>query len=450
MSKIMSRVCIIGLVGLALILATGCTIKYPRGRQLSLVESNGTQERTPVYEAEGYIIARASLHNHTLHSDGRRSAEDLLDMAEKQGMAILAYTDHREGKMCVGKSKLVCLQAGGVEQYGYDAYYEHLRLMQADALERGMIALKGIEVSSPHIYNYGKFPHLVIGGQFKHFTVYAVEDTEIFERMPTNDNITLKPVPIPGDKPYQEFVDYIVENGGIVHAVHVESPQDDWLGPVHVLTPAPIYNIHLKNLTGFSAFPEGRHEKTGGPGGLWDTALLEYQAGMRAQPLWASADADYHGPKGSLATATTLFYMREFTEQEVYKCMREGRMVALQGKAFQDSYVEQWWVSDGVEPGEQVMLGRELVLDGAPRIRFSLDHAVAETRIRLIRNGSVIAEVRGTELDFTDEQQGLCREPAFYRVEVIGPSEGDFDSYEGPLAPDSMLLVNPIFVKFTN
>ena len=52
------------------------------------------------------------------------------------------------------------------------------------------------------------------------------------------------------------------------------------------------------------------------PGGQWDSVLADYLAGLRDRPLWVSADADYHCG-GSLAIATTMFYMREFTEAEV-------------------------------------------------------------------------------------------------------------------------------------
>ena len=433
-------------LALALALASGCTISLPKGKAVALDSVPGQPERTPRYDSPGWIIARGTLHNHTIYSDGCRTAEDLLKLAQAQGMAVLAYNDHREGKFCLGKK--FCVQTGGVEKVGYAAYYQHLRRIQEKAQAQGMIALKGVEVSSPYMANYGKFPRLVLAGQFQHFTVYAIEDPKILEQMPARRGVKLKPEPIPDDKPFQEFVSYIAEHGGIVHAVHVESGQDEWLGPAHAVTPPPIQDMHLRNLTGFSILPEGWHEKAGGPGGMWDTVLLEYLAGMRAKPVWASGDADYHGPKGSLANSTTLFYLREFTEPEIYRAMREGRMVALQGAAFQNSFVAEWWVSDRGKPAEAVMLGQEVSMSGTPVIRFALDHAVPETRVRLIRNGRVIAEQEGSEMTFRDEEQGAKQEPAVYRVEVVGP-RGEGKVYETPLAPESELFVNPIFVRFS-
>jgi hypothetical protein len=433
----------------ALMLLGGCYIDPNVFEKQIAIEAGGEPERVPIYEHAGWTVARASFHNHTIYSDGAHTPEDLLELARQQGMAVLAYNDHREGKICM--DGVLCVQAGGVEKVGYDAYFDHLSKIQETAEDQNMIVTRGIEVSSPYLYNAGKFPHIVIVGQFRHFTVYDIEDTKIFNEMPARRKIeSLKPETDPGDEPYQKFVDYIVDHGGIVHAVHVELSDDSWLGTIHVLTPPPLRNLLLKNLTGFSILPDAWHEKTGGPGGYWDTVLLEYTFGMRDTPLWASADADYHGPEGSLATATTLLYMREFTEQEVYRCMREGRMVALAGEAFQDTYVTEWLVDDSINFGEPIMLGREVKLKRAPIVRFSLDHPVEGVRIRLVRNGTVIHEQAGSEMTYVDNELGAKKEPAYYRVEVIGPKKPGGDPYRDVTMPESLLYVNPIFVRFSN
>ncbi len=427
--------------------ASGCTISAGlKKKPVPLDAAKAAAERTPIYRHDGWIIARGSIHNHTTYSDGCRSAEDLLEMARLQGMAILAYTDHREGSISGGKSGLVRASLGGVEDYGYDVYYERLRELQERAAQDDMIVLKGVEVI-PWFYNYGRFPHLVLDGLQEHFTVYAVEDPAILANMPVRKSVPVKPEPIPDKGPWQRFVDYIVENGGIVHAVHVEDGGDMWYGPAHGACPPPINNLHeIKRLTGFAVLPSAWHEKTAGPGGLWDTTLLEYMAGMRPAAMWASADADYHCD-GSLAIATTLFYMKEFTEAEVYRCMRQGRMVALQGEAFQDVYVAEWWVAGTGAPEGSIMHGMEIKLDAAPRIRFALDKEVPGTTTRLIRNGMVVHEQQGAEIEFTDVEMGKRREPAFYRVEVQGP-RADRGPYQGPTMPESELFTNPVFVRF--
>ncbi|MFO8058740.1 MAG: PHP domain-containing protein, partial [bacterium] len=371
--------------------AVGIGLKKDR---VKLAPDGKKPERTPVYEHKEWTIARASLHNHTTFSDGCRSPEDLLDLARRQGMAVLAITDHREGRICTSDNELMCAKVGGIEEYGYDTYFDHLSRLQETARAHDMLLVKGVEVF-PYFYNYGKFPYLVLDGLQHHFVVYGIEDPEVYADMPARQNISMKPEPIPGATPWQRWVDYIVENNGIVHAAHVEEGRDMWVGSVHGACPPPIKNIHrIKRLTGFSVFPDGWHEKAGGAGGLWDTVLIEYLSGMRERPMWANADADYHGPDKSLAWATTLLYMTEFTEAEVLRCMREGRMVALMGPAYQDTYVAEWSVSGSGPAESSMMAGREIRLDQAPRISFALDHPVEGTVIELIRNGEVIKKVK--------------------------------------------------------
>ncbi|MFO8057271.1 MAG: PHP domain-containing protein [bacterium] len=149
----------LGFVFLLSVFIAGCVLPAMKDKPKPVSDLPSTPERTPRYEHDGRIIARASLHNHTTYSDGCRPADDLLDMAESQGMSILAYTDHREGKVCYGDH--ICADRGGVESTGYDEYYDHLGRLQDDALSRDMIVLKGVEVSPPYFRNHGKFPNLV-------------------------------------------------------------------------------------------------------------------------------------------------------------------------------------------------------------------------------------------------------------------------------------------------
>ncbi len=437
------------LAALFMVITAGCVIGIGMKKDRAHLEPDGFKPaRTPVYKQGDWIIARASLHNHTIFSDGCRSAEDLLELARRQGMAVLAITDHREGRICTSDSELMCLKPGGIEEYGYDTYFSRLSELQEVAHEQDMLLVKGVEVI-PYFYNYGKAPYLVLDGLQHHFVVYGIEEPQVYADMPARQNISLDPEPVPTAAPWQRWVDYIVGHGGIIHAAHVEAGEDVWYGSVHGVCPPPIENIHrLQGLTGFSIFPDGWHEKAGGPGGLWDTVLVEYLTGMREKPMWANADADYHGPERSLAWATTLLYMNEFTEDEVLRCMREGRMVALMGPAYQDTYVSEWSVSGSSSPTSSMMSGMEITLDEAPRIRFALDHPVKGSVIKLVRNGTVIKKVKGSSLDFVDEQTGSSREPSYYRVHVFGPQGSYTKKDDYPTHPASQVVVNPIFVRF--
>jgi len=438
-----------GIISLVLLLGTaGCTLSLGSNpKPVTLGAAPAAAERTPIFHQGDWIIARAAMHNHTIYSDGCRTPEDLLELARRQGMAILAITDHREGKICMGHG--LCVNTAGVESKGYDVYYDHLRRVEEQAKQQEMILLKGVEVV-PYFYNYGKTPHYVIEGVQRHFTVYGIQDPQVFQQMPARREIlSAKPEPIPDQTPWQKWLDFLVDKGAMVMPVHVEASEDSWKGPIHIAAPAPIRNLYeLKHLAGFSVLPEAWHEKAGGPGGLWDAVLLEYQAGLREKPLWAMGDADYHGPDKSLARGTTLFYLKEFTEAEVYRGLREGRMIALQGDAFQNTFVAEWSVADSGKPADKIMLGQTIVFHGTPVVRFALDHAVPETKVRLVRNGKVVAEQEGSELTFQDQEIGKQKGLAYYRVEVIGPRANRKDEDDAPTMPESEIFVNPIFVRF--
>ena len=424
---------------------TGCSaIGYMTGQKSVPLELGGPAERTPIYHQGDWIIARASMHNHTIYSDGQRTPEDLLQLARLEGMAILAYNDHRERGVCYRDN--VCLPINGIEKVGYEKYFDSLG--QIKAANPDLLVLMGAEVI-PYYFNVGKAPNFTIIGENRHFTVYGINDPQVFWDMPARREMRdLSPEPMPGLTPYQEFVDYIVDHGGIVHTVHVESQQDDWYGPAHFISPRPVNHIHdLKHITDFSILPEGYHSFAGGPGGGWDSALLEYLLGARDQVPWAMGDADYHEASDTLARATTLFYLREFTEDEVFNSLREGRMVALMGASFQDCYVSRFSVSpESEEPSDPIMFGETITVSAPPVIRFSLNRELPDVRALLIRNGVVIHEVKGCSFEYVDRETFDKNLPAVYRVEMRGPRVEKIPGQTRQLEPDSELFTNPIFV----
>jgi len=431
---------------LSLSFASCSLIRYFSDNQPVPLPADGEIERTPLYQLDDWTIARASLHNHTIYSDGCRTPEDLLELARRQGMAILAYADHREGDFCVKEGSKFCITFNGIEKVGYETYFDHLNRLKAESED--IIVIAGIEVM-PWFFNAGHPPNLVITNQNAHFTVYAIEDPQVYYNMPVRRALDdLKPELDPGLQVYQDYVDYIVDNGGIIHAAHVESYQDIWAAKtIHATSPPrPHWVYELRDLTGFSILPEG-WEVAGAPGSYWDAALIEKLLGVRETAPWAVGDADYHGPEGTLYRATTLFYMREFTEPEIYRCMREGRMVALQGEAFQDSYVTEFSISEDGAPGERIIFGEELTVSSPPVIRFSLNREVPEATALLIRNGKVILETADPAFEYVDREMFKQNLPAVYRVQVVGPRLEPMSEEFPDTEPQSQLYTNPVFVR---
>jgi len=425
----------------AAILCSGCSVlQLFTGAQAVPLDNYEYEQHTPVYEHAGWTIARGSMHNHTTFSDGARSPEGLLEQARLEGIAVLAYNDHREGDIRIGPG--LAIPINGIERVGYQTYFEEIGKVKESADD--VIVLIGVEVV-PYFYNVGKPPHFVVFNENHHFTVYNVTDPEVFENMPARRGIeSLWPEDLIGTLPYQEFVDYFVDHGGIVHAVHIESTQDMWiLGSLaHFIDRAhPELIRSIKNLSGFSVVPEA-WRVTAAPGGDWDAAIIERLLGAREVTPWAMGDADYHGPKGSLTRGTTLFYMKEFTEAEVYRCLTDGRMVALMGELFQDCFVAEFSVSSGGAAKDPIMLGEEVRVSSPPVVRFGLDHDLSGVVTRLIRNGEVVKEVDGSSLEFVDRETFSAGLPAAYRVEV---AETGLDR-ESDDRRASVLFTNPVFV----
>ncbi len=133
----------------------------------------------------------------------------------------------------------------------------------------------------------------------------------------------------PGVGPYQAFIDYVNDRGGLVFWAHPEVAQtvklDTPLGAIEAHTPA--YQDHLtwtRNYAGFAIFWEGmRH--IGKPGGVWDSLLTQYCDGRRERPVWALGELDYDSDwaENAIEETVTVLLLRNRTRQ-VVKAFRAG------------------------------------------------------------------------------------------------------------------------------
>ncbi len=421
---------------IVLVLAMGCG--YIHQERILLTKSKAPPETTPVYQMGDWVIARGSVHNHTTFSDGCRSPEDLIQQARNEGIAVLGITDHREGRTCVGKHHEICANMGGFDskKVGTEKYFEQINRLSSET--ESPLVLTGFEIG-PYMWNEGYFPYLTLKATHWHFTVYGIDTPELYAKMPAPWGILMKPQPDPGIKPYADFVNYVIGQGGLVFQAHPESTEyQRYYDLVYLLAAAPTHlTDNLLNLTGVAVIPSGLNQ-VGQPAGEWDRAQAQYLAGIREKPLWATGDSDFECPDlpYNLRTGTTLFYLKSLSKAEVFKAMRAGKMVALMGNDFQDIFVSNFSVSD--QPGaEKIMLGEEVKLNGPVDIRFSLNKEIPVQEAKLIRNGKVIATSKTSKLEFRDEDAFKKGAPVFYRVELVG-EDGR-----------SRLFTNPIFVDWT-
>lgn len=419
---------------LVLVFSAGCG--WLNKKQVPLTEKLGAPLSKPVYNHEGWVIARGSMHNHTTYSDGCRSAEDLVAQARNEGIAVLSFNDHREGRMCTDAK--FCLDVGGVDspKIGYQKYYEHISLLAVES--KSPVIIYGHEVV-PYLWNERTLPFLLGRGGNWHYTAYGIDDPEVYAKMPVRKEISVRPEPEPGIDPFIKFVNYIRDNGGFVFLAHPDIADNQWLLTAHSWSPAATdFPPKLLRLSGVAVVPEG-FLGVGVPGGSWDQSLFEYLAGYRDEPLWAWGEADYHCPPTDLRHGTTLFYLKDLTREDVFKAMKSGMMVALMGSEFYDVYVSEFSVGDGKPAPEKIMFGKSIKISGAPVVRFSLSKDVPVREVKLIRNGKVIFTGKSASFEYRDEGAGARKDPVFYRVDVEGSGPDE-------LGKGNRLFTNPVFV----
>jgi len=405
------------------------------------VAEQKTPEHTPVWNYEGWMIARGSMHNHTIYSDGCHTSEDLVKLARNQGIAVLGITDHREGRTCLGKNAKFCVNAGGVDSKGkgYPKYMAELAKLADES--KSPLVIPGLEVV-PYVWNAQGFPLMVIMGDNWHFTTYNIKDPAVFQNMPAFKTIKLRKQKDPGAAPYNKFVNYLRDAGGLVFQAHPEWGNPSWILTIH--DPA-VYPINLTDqmprLTGVASLPEGFNAHV--PGGKWDQALMQYLAGYRDEPLWNWGESDYHctdSPHG-LRLGTTLFYLKDYTRDEILNAIKKGRMVALMGEDFQELYVSEFSVGENKPARDKIMLGEQVRLGAPALVKFSLSKDVPIKEARLVRDGKIIYTTNATSFEFTDKDAFEKKLNCYYRVEVIGP---------GPVEQDNanLIFTNPVFVSF--
>jgi len=423
----------VGAIILLLSLGFGCAQLSLSQKVIPLNEVKAVPDHTPVWNYEGWVIARGTMHNHTTYSDGCRTPEDLVQLARNQGIAVLGISDHREGEMCLGKN--FCYPVGGVDskKVGYKNYYEHISALAQES--ESPIILFGIE-TAPYIWIERRFGTVLGSGANNHFTSWGIYDPEIYERMPARKIMEWKVEKNPGVEPYEKWVNYIRDNGGLVFIAHADIADDSWRLILHHKAVAPNFMIpQLLRLTGVALVPDAMQESAK-PGGWWDQGNIQYLAGFREEPLWGWGESDYHCDPTPLNYGNTYFYLKEFSRDEVFRTIKSGRMIAVSGEPMMETYVSEFSIGDGKPASEKIMLGQRLKLSSAPVIRFALSKEIPVQEIRLIRNGKIIYKTNKTNFEYRDEDALKDKMQSFYRVDVVGPE------------PRSRIFTNPIFVAW--
>jgi len=245
-----------------------------------------------------------------------------------------------------------------------------------------------------------------------------------------------------GTAPYQEVIDYVKDQGGLVFWAHPESNYATAgipFGPITMKTPHyPDALLSSNNYTGFSAI-YGDTIKATEPGAHWDKLLLEYCSGKRKTPVWGIAGADYHGDANGveLDSFQTVFFLEKKTTANVLDALKKGLFYAVQKGKKEKLSIHQLQL-ENVTTQSTAISGELLYTDGPPVISgyvtASDDHQHPVT-VTVIRGGQIIRTIKGdTPLKFRVMDMEKVGGKTFYRLDVRSDDVG-------------YLLTNPIFVS---
>jgi len=246
-----------------------------------------------------------------------------------------------------------------------------------------------------------------------------------------------------GIRPYQNFINYVNEKGGLTFWAHPEAEYITTMGRVNTETREHTNSLlEAHDYTGFAVFYEG-YKKVAPAGGIWDEMLRAYCQGRIKAPVWAigGLSFDQDGDLGTyMKDLRTVLLIPDLTKQSVLKAIKEGKMYVVRG-AGPGFILDKFMIKDSLSDN-QGTISDEVILKGKPIIKISgslLNGQVEPgqtVKVKLIRNGKVIQvfEVESPfSIDYPDDYFS-AGETIYYRLEIQAASK--------------TIVTNPVFVRF--
>lgn len=248
--------------------------------------------------------------------------------------------------------------------------------------------------------------------------------------------------------PHQDLINYVDKKGGLVFWAHPEVTESiSWGKIINIGFYTPSYPeslIQTSDYTGFGISALNSDFGLALPGGDWDRALISYCQGLRNNPVWAIAEADYR--QGNLSDVLqNVLFLREFTLNSVYEALRQGRLYfRSHPQSNMDISLSDFYVGDsqGMASENPAFMGGQIQIKGKPRLRIKGNHLINPLevlRVDIIRNGQVIKKFEFTgpgvfDLDFQDDSLDKGRK-SYYRLNFFADTR-------------LVLVTNPIFINY--
>ena len=218
----------------------------------------------PLKSTDNYRHVKGVIHLQTPVSGGRRTNEDYIKLAKENGVDILIVTDHDNLTYEYSIDAFRWLVKKKVEKesiltYGFGNYID--RINHCRKSNNDMVMIDGAE-SSPFYYWAGSAiskrggSSLIIYNRGKHMLVMGMEDDNLYEKMPTIAGGYSKFDAYHGnqkEKPYQDLIDYTINNGGLIFWAHPEAKRKINIKGVSIITDSYEQSLlDTYNYTGFS------------------------------------------------------------------------------------------------------------------------------------------------------------------------------------------------------
>jgi hypothetical protein len=410
--------------------------------------------QTKPEQPDDYKLVNAVIHLQTTVSNGTRSTDDYIKLAKENNIQAMIITDHDNLSYEYSIHPLRWLARKTVAKdsvitYGTENYLGLFGKSSPDVL-----LIDGVE-STPFYYWTGSFVkktpcsliesldknqcELTLYNRGKHMLVIGLNKAEAYEKLPAlasgyssfdayhGDA---------GDKPYQELIDYVRQNGGLTFWAHPEAEEKWNTGGVAIETKSYVESLlNTVDYTGFAILSEG-YQKAGRIGGTWDTVLKEYCEGKRKSPVWAIGELDDYGNK-QIDFIQTVLLLKTKSYSAVIDALKSGRMyTVLKPRKESTISLERFTIQNSQSPQNAALSGEELACEGKPIIRIKVNsHKAGHITVKLVRQGKLIKEYNEPlpfETSFRDDK-APSGQKLYYRLDIT-------DEFGGKI------ISNPIFI----
>ena len=457
----------------------------------------------PISGTEGgvdYLQVNGSIHIHSTFSTGGESLEEIASHASKAGVDVLVVTDDDLLRVEYGLPFFRNLAYRRVENAvlshaSMQAYLDEID--RVDELYPNLLIIDGIE-SAPFYYWEVDWPQLrwTLRHWNKHMVAVGLGSAESYAGLPVIGGgsthvwhwssvallwpalgllyclllgrgkpplirmgvglvsalclVNNWPFKVPlldayhgdlGPAPYQHYIDYVNDKGGMALWAHPESrstipPMSFFGGLMEVVSETDAHAedlVETYDYTAFAALYADRITATE-PGSEWDQLLLDHTKGRRDNPIWGIGERDYHyAKKGKIDGILSVFLVREKSKRAVMEALRRGRLYATRGgheRLVLNRFVVETESARGVAGTEVESSGKALVLVDIGRI----DGEAEKIRVTLIKSGEVVADLTGVTPIRLEHIESNIQEGERVYYRVMG--------YRRKAA----LISNPIFV----